>query len=87
MITKGSNYAEWALLGIELDDAREHLEKLTREMTANPNFGETEFRIQLEHIYSHLNRAWNGRDAAKWTDEQYRAFSSFPSDIQPTQNI
>ena len=85
MITKDGNYAEWALLVQELDDAREHLDSLTREMTSHPEFDETEFQTQLEHIYSHLNRAWNGRNqTGGWTKEHRVRFSGFPSDLQPS---
>jgi hypothetical protein len=85
MITKKDNYAEWALLMYELDDAKEHLETLMREMTDRANFAEEDYRIQLGHIYSHLNSAWNMRDrlGTEWTDEQFEEFRRFPQDIDP----
>jgi len=86
MITKKDHYAEWALLMHELDDAKEHLETLMREMTEDSDFAEEDYRVQLGHIYSHLNRAWNTRDrvGTEWTDEQFQEFSQFPSDIALT---
>jgi hypothetical protein len=62
MITKKDNYAEWALLLYELEDAKEHLETLMQEMADDPEFDEVDYRIGLGHIYTHLNRAWNARN-------------------------
>lgn len=30
-------------------------------MQTEPDYGEPEFRIELGHIFSHLNRAWRRR--------------------------
>ena len=75
-----------ALLMHELDDAKEHLETLMREMTDDPEYDEANFRVDLGHIYSHLNRAWNARNrlGAEWTQEQQEELSQFPTDIDPT---
>jgi hypothetical protein len=59
MITKTANPVEWAILMYELDDAKEHLENLIAEITEADEPDEIDFGMQLEHIYSHLNRAWN----------------------------
>jgi len=85
MITKKDHYAEWALLLYELDDAKEHLDTLVREMTESADFAEEDFRIQLGHIYSHLNRAWSTRDrkGTEHTQEQFDEASRFPQDIDP----
>jgi hypothetical protein len=86
MITKKDNYAEWALLMYELDDAKGHLETLMQEMSDDPEYDETNFRLDLGHIYSHLNRAWNARNRLETerTQEQHRELSQFPNDIDPT---
>ena len=57
MIAKKNNYAVWALLIHELDDAEEQLETLMREMTDDPKYDGANFRVDLGDIYSHLNRA------------------------------
>jgi hypothetical protein len=86
MITKKDNYAEWALLMHELDDAKEHLETLMREMTDDPEYDEANLRVDLGHIYSHLNRAWNARTrlGTEWSQEEHEVLSQFPKDIDPT---
>lgn len=80
----------WAMLMYELDDAHEHLGNLIRDMRAD----EADFRIQLAHVYAHLNRAWNLRqkddawhDALTRTDPmqdaEYEAARAFPTDLEP----
>ena len=84
MINKKDNPVAWALLMYELTDAQEHLQKLVDRMSTQEDFDEIDFRYSLAHIYSHLNRAWNGRDAVvEMSDEQWQAFSQFPKDIEP----
>jgi hypothetical protein len=86
MITKTSNPVEWAMLMYELDDAKEHLETLIREMTKDSDFAEEDYRIQMAHIFSHLNRAWNTRDllgTAEGTHEEFNELGRFPNDIEP----
>jgi hypothetical protein len=89
MIDPQTNPVAWALLDYELTDAQEHLTQLCQEIQQNPDFDEVDFRILLAHIYSHLNRAWNRRDA---TDAQvtpdiaqstWDKWSQFPTDIEP----
>ena len=87
MVSKSGDYVAWVALVQELDDAREHLADLIRERTDDPAFDETDLRVQLGHVYSHLNRVWNSRDAteSQVTDpstEQWEAWSRFPTDLE-----
>jgi hypothetical protein len=85
VITKKDHPEEWVSLMYELDDAKEHLETLMREMTEHAEFSEEDYRIQLAHIYSHLNRAWNTRDrlGIEHTLEEFNEAGRFPKDIDP----
>ncbi|HET9506249.1 MAG TPA: hypothetical protein VFO93_22105 [Hymenobacter sp.] len=89
MIDQQVNPVAWALLNDELTDAQEHLAQMCQEMQQDPDFSEIEFRIWLAHIYSHLNRAWNRRNAtdAQITPEieqtTWDEWSQFPTDIEP----
>ena len=81
----------WSMLMHELGDAHEHLGNLIREMKAD----EVTFRIDLGHVYAHLNRTWNllrekgdawhdafiGRDPIQ--DAVYEAARAFPTDLEP----
>lgn len=84
MIESKSNPVEWTLLLHELDDARDHLSKLLEQMAANGAIDEIDYRIQLGHVYSHLNRAWNGRDnRSEPNTELWEKQTLFPVDLEP----
>lgn len=69
----------------ELDDAQEHLRALILEMNATDDFDEVDLRIQLGHVFSHLNRAWHRRDKVHGLDQdEWLDASRFPSDLDPT---
>jgi hypothetical protein len=50
------------MFSYELEDAADALAMLLREMNED-GFGEPELRINLGHVYAHLNRAWHSRNA------------------------
>jgi hypothetical protein len=86
MIDKQTDPVAWATLMYELEDAQEHLENLCRELNSNSDYDEIEFQIDMAHIYSHLNRAWNGRNATEKQSENdvlWHQWSQFPADIEP----
>ena len=73
------NYIAWSQFIYELEDAKEHLENLLKEIQADDEYGEEELRIDLGHVYAHLNRAWNSRN----TEKEWESNSKFPVDIEP----
>ncbi|MFZ6673550.1 hypothetical protein [Undibacterium sp. Xuan67W] len=84
MINKEANPVEWAGLMYELEDAREHLAALIVDMEKDPEFDETVLRIQLGHVFSHLNRAWHRRDLNRdFVEEEWTNASKFPNDLEP----
>jgi hypothetical protein len=85
MINQSDNPVPWALLLYEIDDVREHLESLAKQMAADARIDDEDFAVQIGHAYAHLNRIWNGRndEAEEGTDEKRAAFSKFPTDIDP----
>jgi hypothetical protein len=84
MINSKDNTVAWALLITNLDEAREHLESLTREMAQAGAIEDTEFEVQLGHIYAHLNRVWHSRSQSEdLTEEQWSVYSQFPKDLKP----
>ena len=86
MIDKRTDPIAWATFMYELEDAQEHLANLCKELNSNSEYGDIEFQIDIAHIYSHLNRAWNGRNAtAQQSDDEtlWRKWSQFPTDIEP----
>lgn len=84
MIDKKNAPVEWAGLMYELDDAHEHLAALISDMNTVEDFDEVGFRIQLGHVFSHLNRAWNCRNKTSGLNEyEWLDASRFPSDLDP----
>jgi len=84
MINKEEHYVAWALHLTELDDAYKHLEVLIRKMTGADAIQDSEFAIDLGHVYAHLNRAWHLRNQrSEITNDQWSAFSQFPKDLEP----
>jgi len=84
VITKNDNQVAWTLLVQGLEDASEHLANLVRDLTTDSSYGEEEFRIDLGHVYAHLNRAWNSRNkTSELTDEEWDQCTQFPTDLDP----
>jgi len=84
MINRTDNPVGWAMFLSDLEDAHEHLGNLIKEITANPEYGEPELRIDLGHVYAHLNRAWRRREIAEdFTDDEWATAGEFPTDLEP----
>ena len=84
MIDKRTDPAAWATFMDELEDA--HLSNLCKELNSTKEYGNIEFQIDIAHVYSHLNRAWNGRNTTeKQSDDKsiWHQWSQFPTDINP----
>ena len=70
----------------ELTDAQEHLANLITQLEVAVDLDEAELRSQLGHIYSYLNRSWNGRNfpEQQHNDETaWDAWRRFPTDLEP----
>jgi hypothetical protein len=84
MISKQSAPIGWSMLMYELEDAKEHLANLILAMDTNAEYDEANLRIDLGHIFSHLNRAWHRRDVPEnLTEDQWKNASQFPVDLPP----
>ncbi len=84
MINAKSNPVEWSSLMYELDDARDHLEGLIKDMEKDGKINEIDYEIQIGHVFSHLNRGWNSRSKiGEYNDKERATFSSFPTDLKP----
>jgi hypothetical protein len=84
MINKEQNPVGWAMLMYELDDAKEHLNNLIAEIQNDPEYNEANLRVDLGHVYSHLNRAWHRRNNSEDVSEaEWVEASKFPNDLEP----
>ncbi|MCZ2074302.1 MAG: hypothetical protein LC130_04810 [Bryobacterales bacterium] len=84
MINRNDDPVGWAMFVQELQDAHEHLANLLKDMKADTDYGEPELRVDLGHVYAHLNRAWRRRlVSSDFTDTEWEAAGEFPQDIEP----
>jgi hypothetical protein len=84
MIDRKSNPNEWSAFLYELEDAKEHLETLITQLNEKGEIDEEDFKIQLSHIYAHVNRSWNIRNLkSDFSARESALLSQFPSDIEP----
>ena len=84
MISKESAPAAWATRMYELEDAQEHLATLISEMSSQVDYGEVNLRVDLGHVFTHLNRAWHLRDLTEdLGQEQWQRAGQFPKDLDP----
>jgi hypothetical protein len=75
---------DWILF--HLREASEELLRTIGEFETASNYSEAEFRVAAEHIYNHLNTAWNSRNAdpthlARHSEREFFAWRDFPPDI------
>ncbi len=84
MINRKDSPMAWGMLLSELEDAHEHLGNLIKDMSADPEYGEPELRVDLGHVYAHLNRAWRRRlKREDFTDSEWDVAREFPDDLEP----
>ena len=84
MINRQEHPVGWSLLLYDLADAHEHLGNLLKEMTEDPEYGEPELRVDLGHVFAHLNRAWYRRNVPEdFPESDWDVASAFPSDLAP----
>ena len=83
MINLKTNPVEWAGLMYELDDLKEHLESLMAQMNESGEIEVEDYRVQIGHLYAHLNRSWNSRNAtANAVEKNFDKLTKFPTDIE-----
>jgi len=84
MINRDENSIGWAALLYELEDAHEHLGNLISRISENIEYAEDDLRVDLGHVYPHLNRAWFRRNVAEDLPEsEWERASGFPVDLKP----
>ena len=69
-----------------LEEAQEALQALIRDIKADNEFNFSDYLIDMEHLYNHLNTAWNSRDVderhvRESVEEDFYRWRKFPADI------
>ena len=75
---------DWVLF--HLGEAHEELTRTIADMRDTPDYDYVELLVAMQHLYHHLNTAWNARNASERevsvaTDENFNRWGRFPSDI------
>lgn len=68
-----------------LREAKEELDRTIGEIATTADYGQGEFVVAMSHLYSHLNTAWNGRDASherhqECSQTDFDTWRKFPPD-------
>jgi hypothetical protein len=77
----------WENISYNLEDALEELQKLDGLISSGNMPDEIEFQIAMQHIYHHLNFAWNTRhdpieNYTDLTQDQFVKKGWFPEDLE-----
>jgi hypothetical protein len=69
-----------------LREGLEELQRTVRELEDDPDYEDVEFLIAMQHLYHHLNTAWNSRNESPeraWesAEEDFYNWRRFPTDI------
>ena len=84
MIDRKNHPIGWAHLLYDLGDAHEHLSSLLKNLSENSEYSGEQFRIDLGHVYAHLNRAWYRRNIPEDFDTlEWNTATQFPRDLEP----
>ena len=76
----------WEIVLSDIADARSDLQYIEHRVKSEHALNEEEFRVTLQHVYHHLNFAWNARHQsteryANLTDEDFISWGQYPADI------
>ena len=74
------------IISSNIAEALEELESINNELEVN-SLNEVNFQIKLQHVYHHLNIAWNVRNVKtehyrEMSDDDFKTWSSYPKDIE-----
>jgi hypothetical protein len=88
MINNKEHPLGWSSFMYELEDAHEHLCNLIANLGKESEYSEVQLRIELGHVYAHLNRSWYRRNMPEdfskdKYDEQRDEATKFPTDLEP----
>jgi len=71
---------------LHLREAAEELQRTIHKIENDQDYGFGEFSVAMQHLYHHLNTAWNARDESServraCSDEDFARWGQFPEDL------
>ena len=69
-----------------LQEALEEIEATIKEIDSKNDYGQAEFTVAVNHIYHHINTAWNARnsterEAQECSESNFQKWRQFPTDM------
>jgi hypothetical protein len=69
-----------------LKEANEQLNKIVKQLETNNDYDYGECIVDMQHLYHHLNRAWNAKESTKeepdeCSETNFEKWRQFPDDI------
>ena len=73
-----------------LSEAREAITQVIEEIQETPDYDDSEYWVDMQHVYHHINTAWNSRNASsadveQATDTVFNRWNVFPLDLPMMQ--
>ncbi|OAI56551.1 hypothetical protein AYO49_00685 [Verrucomicrobiaceae bacterium SCGC AG-212-N21] len=77
----------WTTIRLDLTEALGELQKLEARVKARDYPNQSEFQVAMQHVYFHLNFAWNARHVttnryANLSEEDFEKWGALPNDLQ-----
>ena len=71
-----------------LEEAHESIGKMIGSLRADPEYDYGNYWVELQHVYQHINTAWNARDstheqAMACSQEDFDRWGLYPTDLPP----
>lgn len=69
-----------------LKEALEQLSNTIRELETDKDYEYGDFRVDMEHLYHHVNTAWNAQNSSnqesrECSESNYNVWRQFPKDM------
>jgi hypothetical protein len=69
-----------------LSEAREAITRMIGEIQKDPDYDDSEYWVDMQHVYHHINTAWNSHTSSSTeveeaTDSVFNRWNVFPSDL------
>ena len=70
-----------------LNEAKEALDEIINDLKSNSEYDTPEFEVDIQHLYHHINTAWNSKFASnkeieECSGEDFNKWRDFPTDIE-----
>jgi hypothetical protein len=70
-----------------LSEARSAVDSIMNELKSDPKYEYGNYRVDIEHVYHHINTAWNARDASRESvnessEQDFNRWCQFPVDLE-----